>query len=161
MQLIEFVVWQYGLQDKTVNEYASQTAAWLLAIQPIAAILSQIKDTRLMMYLLGSYLIGAGFYLILRRYHATPYRMERGENGHLAWKWIGKDSITLFGLLLYFMFLLGPFIWNQKINTLSIFVIITLLGSIYSYWKSGTWGSMWCWLIDLLVIWIGIQMLFQ
>jgi hypothetical protein len=166
MQLIEYVVWTYGListdRSAAVNYTASIAAAYLLVAQPIAAILSQsTKNAAITTNLLIAYIIIAAIYLLYRSNNPPEYKMEKGSDGHLVWKWIGHDYKTYIGLAIYFVFLFTPFILTKKIDGVFAVVLLTLLGSLYSYWRAGTWGSMWCWMINLVVIGVLMEALFS
>jgi hypothetical protein len=167
MQLIEYVVWMYGListdRSAAVNYTASVTAAYLLVAQPIAAILSQsnVKNAAITTNLLIAYIVIAAIYLLYRSNNPPEYKMEKGSDGHLVWKWIGHDYKTYIGLAIYFVFLFTPFILTKKVDGVFAVVLLTLLGSLYSYWRAGTWGSMWCWMINLVVIGVLMEALFS
>jgi hypothetical protein len=165
MQLIEYVVWTHGLtntdRSAAVNYTASLAASYLLAMQPIAAILSQsTKNTAITTNLLCVYIIIAAIYVLYRSNNPPEYKMEKGSDGHLVWKWIGHDYTTYIGLTIYFVFLFAPFILTKKVDGVFAVVLLTLLGSLYSYWRAGTWGSMWCWMINLVVIVVSMEVLF-
>lgn len=165
MQLIEYVVWTDGLtntdRSAAVNYKASLAASYLLAAQPIAAILSQAnKNAAITTNLLIAYTVLSVIYILYRSFHPPEYKMEKGSDGHLVWKWMGRDYITYAGLAIYFVFLFLPFIISKKIDGVFAVVLVTLLGSLYSYWRAGTWGSMWCWMINLVVIMVSMEVLF-
>lgn len=159
MQLLEYIVWTYGLdstiESRQINYDTSIAAAVLLAFQPVASIMA--SPYPLLPWYLGSVFV----YLFLRYwFDKTPlvqqYRMEpevvpQGEKAHLVWKWLSNNWITAIGLVIYFVFLLTP-IALQGNRDLLIVVGSTLAFSLYSYGQGGTWGSMWCWMINWIVI---------
>lgn len=154
MQLIEYVVWTW-YDNKNVNHIASIAAATLLWLQPIASILtlnSQFFNPALQAYL-GLSLVSLLFV------SKEQYRMTRGENGHLVWHWLQNDSQTTLSLIIYFIFLLTPLFLSGNILLLGI-SLLTLIFSLYSFYKDNTWGSMWCWLVNYIVVGIsGYQIL--
>jgi hypothetical protein len=148
MQLIEGIVWMYG-QDPDVNFYASMSASGLLMLQPIALIL-MISPSSYTIPLLISYIVLGVLSKIvdqisdprsLREY----YHMDSGS--HLIWKWL--DPIPWRSLLIYFVFLIGPLLIAKQYSMIT-FIAVTLLVSIYSFGKG--WGSMWCWIINGMVV---------
>jgi len=147
MQLVEYIVWTNYDNDE-INKKASIAAASLLWLQPIAAIFTlpnpNLRTSFLIMYILLS--IGIGFF-----FSRNEYAMKRAPNGHLEWKWLTKDSTTYISLVIYFLFLLGPLLIVGNIELLFL-AITTLVLSIYSFWKDNTWGSMWCWIVNGLVL---------
>ena len=159
MQLLEYIIWTYGLDSTTesrqINYDISIAAASLLAFQPVASIMA--SPYPLLPWYLGSVVA----YLFLRYwFDKTPlikqYRMEpevvpQGEKAHLVWKWLSNNWINALGLIIYFVFLLTPIILQGN-RDLLIVIGSTLAFSLYSYGQGGTWGSMWCWMINWIVI---------
>lgn len=149
MQLIEYIVWSY-YDDTKVNFWASVSAAFLLWLQPIASILTLpsawIPNT------LGLYI---GLSLIGRLLKLDPlpeqYKMVKGTNGHLVWEWLQKDTKTYIALSFYFIFLFFPLLWGKQWMILGV-SLTTLLVSLFSFYQANTWGSMWCWLVNYIVV---------
>jgi hypothetical protein len=157
MQLIEYFVWSNEGNDRANFRY-SVLASLLLWLQPIASI--STLPSKWISTALGSY-IGLSFLSSL--FNETPlevrYRMEKGINGHLEWKWLDKSWQTAVSLLVYFVFLFGPLVF-QKEWTLLTLALTTLAGSLYSFYEANTWGSMWCWFVNYLVVGVaGYQVL--
>lgn len=157
MQLIEYFVWS-DYENPRANVRYSILAAALLWLQPVASIMT--LPSSWILPLLGSY-SGVSFLgsLLNKEPVEETYRMYRGENGHLVWNWLKKDWQTGASLLVYFIFLLGPLI-VQKQWVLLTFVSSTLVGSLISFYQYNTWGSMWCWIVNYLVVGVcGYQVL--
>lgn len=144
MQLIEYIVWTH-YDNKKINRQASIAAVILLFLQPIASIMT-LQTYKVPMLI--SYLILSILSFVL--FPETDFTMERAANGHLAWNWLQQTPQTIFSLTIYFIFLLVPLLLNKNIELLLI-AILTLMASLYSYLKDNTWGSMWCWIVNLLV----------
>jgi hypothetical protein len=147
MQFIEYIVWS-NYDNKDINRQASFAAAGLLWLQPIASILtlpaSSTRTTALGAYTglsLLSTLIGGD----------KDYSMTRAPNGHLAWNWLEKDWKTAISLGVYFVFLLAPLLMSKKFVLLGL-ALGTLLISLFTYWKDNTWGSMWCWIVNIIAV---------
>lgn len=149
MQLIEYIVWTY-YDNPQVNYWASVSAAFLLWLQPIASILTLpstwIPNT------LGVYIL---FTLLGKVFNVNTlpeeYKMYKGPNGHLVWNWLQKDKKTFIELLIYFVFLFFPLVWGKQWLILGI-SLSTLLVSLYTFYEANTWGSMWCWLVNYIVV---------
>jgi hypothetical protein len=75
--------------------------------------------------------------------------IDRGVWGRLRlhWKWL--DPIPWASLAIYFIFLIGPLILTKQYDFVAL-VLATLAISVYSFGKG--WGSMWCWIVNLMVI---------
>ena len=51
----------------------------------------------------------------------------------------------------FFFFLFVPILFTKNLDLLAI--ALTTLGlSVYSYWRDNTWGSMWCWIVNAIVL---------
>ena len=161
MQLIEYIIWTYG-SNKTVNYYTSIAASLLLGLQPIASILTFSKSTfiPILAYVILMFLYKSIDIYAHKDNLMEMYRMYKAPNGHLVWNWIQPDIYTAVGLTIYFIFLLGPVILTKKWDSIFI-VLLTLLLSVYTYYKYNTWGSMWCWIVSIIVIIICAQIVYK
>jgi hypothetical protein len=151
MQLIEYVVWTYYDNDD-VNYKASLAAATLLWLQPVASMLTisslSLKVTLLSMYFILSLI---GQLAISNKDTKKRYSMKRAENGHLSWKFLSKEPQTYVALIVFFFFLFTPILLTGNLELLAL-ALATLGLSIYSYWRENTWGSMWCWIVNGIVL---------
>ena len=73
--------------------------------------------------------------------------MYPGKDGHLVWKWLEGNS----GLWIYFIFLLTPIFFMVSKEMIAL-ILLTLFASLYGYYTTNTWGSMWCWLTNGIVV---------
>ena len=143
MQLVEYVVWTY-YDDDDVNTKASMAAAALLWMQPIASIMLLPHPFAILTAYIALSVVG---YITMAK---KDFSMKRAANGHLAWNFLHKDTRSYLELAVYFLFLLGPILMTH--NTELLVIALATLGlSVYSYWRSNTWGSMWCWLVNGIV----------
>lgn len=148
MQLIEYFVWSY-YDNKTVNYYASIAASFLLWIQPIASILT-LTNVNTQQIMLLTY---AGLSIIGQSMQdKKDYSMTRAPNGHLSWNWMSdRNALSIASLIVYMIFLFTPIILKKHYE-LAVLAAGTLGLSLYSYWGENTWGSMWCWIVNSLVL---------
>lgn len=147
MQFIEYIVWS-NYDNKEINRGASIAAAGLLWVQPIASILT-LPPSMTRTVALGAY---TGLSLLGALLGADrDYSMTRAPNGHLAWNWLEKDWKTAMSLMVYFVFLLAPLLISQKFVLLGL-ALGTLAVSLFTYWRDNTWGSMWCWIVNVIAI---------
>jgi hypothetical protein len=151
MQLIEYIVWTYG-SDPEINFYASLGGAGLLMLQPIASILTVAHVPMRSMLLIAYVILGVITHVMDQdgRSLRERYRIEAGPSGdapHLIWKWL--LPIPWKSLLVYFIFLIGPLLITKQFD-LTVLVFLTLGFSIYSFGKG--WGSMWCWIVNGMVV---------
>jgi hypothetical protein len=151
MQLIEYIVWTY-YDDEDVNYKASLAAAALLWLQPIASMLL-IPSTSLKVAMLSIYTILSLAYSLVvpNTFDKKHYSMKKAENGHLSWKFLSKEPRTYLRLAVFFFFLFVPILITKNLDLLAM--ALTTLGlSLYSYWRDNTWGSMWCWIVNGIVL---------
>jgi len=80
-----------------------------------------------------------------------------GSNGHLSWNWMnykGTDNIWLF---IYLLFYIIPSIF---INTELLYILVaTLLFSLFFYFKYNTFGTMWCWISNIIFLYYIVNIL--
>jgi hypothetical protein len=150
MQFIEYIVWTF-YDNKTVNYASSIAASSLLWIQPIASILTLpngvVRNGMLLVYGLLS-VFGQFFQ------RKTDYSMTRAANGHLSWNWMDQSHPQYyFSLIVYLFFLFVP-LWMNKLYDVVGLGAVTLAVSLYTYWQYNTWGSMWCWIVNAIVMYI-------
>ena len=149
MQLVEYIVWTY-YGNPTVNFIASLSASFLLWLQPIASILT-IPNESLGLPIAIYTLLSLSILFFEKKSARDKYKMVRAENGHLSWGFVSHSRETYLQLIVYFLFLLTPLLLNKEFLLLSV-VSLTLGVSLYSFYKSNTWGSMWCWLVNYIVV---------
>jgi hypothetical protein len=100
--------------------------------------------------------------IIVYLYNETndKFYMEIGRNGHLIWHWLDLPIILVFGLLFW---LYGPYKNYDKkgINISFIYILITVIISLYFYYRYKTWGSMWCYFGNIIWIYIICNSIFK
>jgi hypothetical protein len=78
------------------------------------------------------------------------FKMKRGENKHLIWYWL---DLSIYWIIIGLLFYLIPAYFNKYNNKfLFVFALITLIISLYFYYKYKTWGTMWCYISNILWI---------
>jgi len=156
MQLVEFIVWSKGLPQNTWNYGASLVAGSLLILQPFASIML-LDDGMFRRVLLAGYAV---FLLINAFDYSSVFKMTVAKNGHLQWHFIKQDKIFTWHLIVYIILLLAPLLYSPKYRWVFVFAFVTVIISIYTYAKDNTWGSMWCWLGNLITLALIIKILF-
>ncbi len=143
MQLIEYFIW-----SKTFpNRLLSQIALLVILCIPIFNIIKIEKTPELIPYILGGYL---AFIVILYTaiipLNTIEFSSVPSKNGHLSWKWL---TWNIYIILIWYAFLSLRWIIDKMYPTL-IFVSIFLIISIILYKETNTWGSMWCWICNII-----------
>ena len=140
MQLIEYFIWSKTFSNRTL----SQIAYAAIVLQPIFALLC-IEDYRLRNICLVLYTIFV-VPAFLTRWSNIDFRSIPGANGHLAWYWA---NFSLPILITWTFFLTLRIIVNR--DWLSYIIVVGLLFITYIlYNKTNTWGTLWCWLVNML-----------
>jgi len=152
MQLIEFFIWR-NINDKFYNNIFSIIAVLLLIIQPIMSImiLSNIKLRNLL--LLFYFLIAIPFFIHI--FFTKNIYSTISKRGHL--KWIFFDSMPLFSIVWLFFFLFS-FIY-EKMYLGIVFGLGMLLIAFINYKNDDTMWSMWCWIVNSIMIYYAFYLL--
>ena len=142
MQLIEYFIWNKSFS----NRLLSQIALLVILSQPIFGILSISKHTTLKYVALVSYFLFITVLMIFKPWSMIDFRTIQSTNGHLSWKWLNYSSIVM---VIWFMFISIKLFVNKDWYILSL-VTISAIVTYVLYSKTLTWGSLWCWLLNLL-----------
>lgn len=145
MQLLEYFTWK-NLTNRKMNTFLSKIGLFLVFIQIPFFILHQSKITwRLKMGLVFLYLI---FSLFVKLYYPIDYSMKKASNGHLAWNWLNFPGYVL---IIYLSFILGLLLYvKEYFKFIIYFVVISAI--YYTYNDTNTWGSLWCWISNILAL---------
>jgi len=143
MQLVEYFTWKY-LDNKKINRLLSQLGLFLIALQPILFILIpnnvkfNIKASLITLYVMFFFFSG----ILLN----VNFSMTKAPNGHLAWNWLIVPPLYAF---IWSLFLLVILLYIKKYILFAIHVIV-FLAIYYTYYKTNTWGSLWCWIANII-----------
>ncbi len=159
MQLIEFFIWR-NLNNKFYNNVFSILANILLIFQPITSMML-LSDHTIRNTLLSSYLLLTIPFALYN--FATKYiHSEKSKNGHLMWHFVDESMMILILIWsVWLFFSLFSFVYEQKFIGGILFWAMALIFSYYNYIKDDTVGSMWCWAINLTMIYYAAYLLFS
>jgi hypothetical protein len=161
MQLIEFFIWR-NVNDPLYNKIFTIMATLLLLVQPIATnMLFPTKYKSLQKSMLY-------IYLILMVPFATYKFLTMNINsnvsklGHLQWNMLlynnTMEANSMMSIWLFFF--LFPLFYQEKKYGL-IFGVLTLLVMVYNYYSDKSVGSMWCWIVNsIMLFYAGYLMLY-
>jgi hypothetical protein len=145
MQLIEYFIWKKNFSNKLL----SQIAYIFILAQPLFGIL-MIDNIKLKNISLICYIIFLIILFIINPWSSIEFKMEKASNGHLSWKWL---NIPSFMLIIWLLFLsLKSIISKDWISVFSMntFAIISYI----LFYKTLTWGSLWCWISNILALYL-------
>ena len=158
MQLLEYFAWKH-LNNKKINRLLSQLGLFLIAMQPILLILipnnlnTSIKASLITCYILF-------FVMFLLFYGVSTnidFSMVKASNGHLAWNWLNFPVVIIF---IWVSFLLTVLLLIKKYILFTIHLIV-FIAIYYTYYKTNTWGSLWCWIANMMAIFLIVRTFFK
>ena len=143
IQLIEYFIWSKTFSNKLL----SQIALFVILCQPIFNIIKIETQSKWIPYLLIAYFIFIIIlYTIIIPLNTIQFSSVPSKNGHLSWKWL---NVNIYIISIWYLFLSLRWIIDKIYITL-IFVTIFLVISIILYKETNTWGSMWCWVSNII-----------
>lgn len=153
MQLIEFFIWR-NLNNKFYNHLFSLFALLLVLVQPFFSLMI-ISNIFLRNILLGIYSIFAIPTIIYSILNVNKFSSKISKLGHLSWGFVKMDSISFFAWLFFLLFGLfyekeWPGFW---------FGVLTLMISFYNFLNDQSVGSMWCWSVNIILIYYACYLL--
>ena len=154
MQLLEYFIWKKTISNKSL----SQIGLIIILLQPIFSILT-LNDNINYRWLIKPF-IALYFILIICVIYSwsnIDFRSIKGPNGHLSWRWLDFSTISI---LIWCVFVFVPFILRKDwLSTAFLFITGSLSYILYN--KSLTWGSMWCWLANLVAFYLVFIVLYK
>jgi len=156
MQFIEFILWR-NLKNQLINKIMSIFGALLLLIQPIVS-LTMLNNINLRNKLLFIYSIPSFIYFLYQLMNHT-FSTTVSKMGHLKWNWNNSSKeFSFFVYTFYLFFLYFSLIYNKNyipiMLTLPLFFIM-----FYFLHKDGSAGSLWCWSVNISLLYFLIKLL--
>ena len=157
MQLFEFFIWR-NVDNKLYNKLFTILATLLLVVQPIASNML-ITNKSVQQSMLFVYMICMVPFAIYR-FMTQKINSTISDLGHLQWNMLldNKSKIDNVIITIWFIFFLFPLFYQKKTFGF-LFGAITLLIMIYNYYKDNTVGSMWCWVVNSIMVYYAIYLL--
>jgi len=156
MQLIEYFIWK-NINNAFYNSLYSKFAVLLLIFQPIASLM-MLHNANLRGIMLVFYMLIAVPFCIYQ--FATKYvNTTVSTMGHLKWNFLtGLTSYEPFYIIIWLFFFMFSLFYNKNYQGF-IFGFLTLLITLYTYAKDGSFGSMWCWIVNSIMIYYAVYLL--
>lgn len=156
MQLIEFFIWR-NLKDKSINKLFTEIATVNITLQPLILML-MIESPWVRYVMLGLYAL---FIIVYQGYKTfvSPFEFHTSVyNGHLKWDWADGDGIEK-GIHFYYLALYVAAFLLIRNPLLTLFGLTSMILTFYLYFKDGTFGSMWCWLLNIFLLYFVVNIL--
>jgi hypothetical protein len=154
MQGVEALGWySIDTDNKDMNKISGGLTEFVIYFQIISLHFYLYLISKNSIYLCISLLaIGLWIYQVQQKkiYYVDVNCKNKNEACHMTWSWLSNN----FGIirLIYLILLTYPlfyFINDIRSKIILIFSFLTYLYSIYSYSQTNTWGSFWCWTVNL------------
>ena len=134
-----------------MNEFLTSLALYIIIIEPLTIML-MIPNKIILISIVTCYLL----FLCSRMFISNKIYITTVKNGHLSWGWINtKDKLSIFIYLLFFV--LSMYLINNFLSFL--FATFTLIFTLFFYFKYNTFGSMWCWSVNLFLLYFIIDLI--
>jgi len=147
IQLLEYFAWN-NINNKRIIKILSYIGLFIIIIQVfLLNVLLTNGKTRII--LLTSMFLLLLLFLIIE-FKNINFTMKKGKNGHLIWYWLDVPIIWIFITIMYYLIPL----YFSKYKIGFIFTLITIIISLYYYFKFKTWGTMWCYMSNLIWVYI-------
>ena len=136
MQLIEYFLWTY--LDTPWNTFFSKVGFLFIVLLVWNSI--YFSNISYKPYILGCYLCFVAYTLT----YPIIFHTSIAKNKHLSWDWL-KYPLPI--VLIWGMFFLIPSF--DKLDIVSLFTGTTFFVTLYTYYSTNTFGSVWCWIANL------------
>lgn len=162
MQLVEYFLWKSIKQNNKYNNKLFSIIGWLLIrfIQPLCLLLL-IPDK----YLLIKYLIFATYFILFiiiyiykYLYNPVDFTTTIGKNNHLLWNWVKSNNI--FESIINYFYMLLFIILFIKMPIIALIILAFYIYCYIYYYNNMTYGSMWCWMSNSVLLYFLIKILF-
>ena len=153
MQLLEYFAWS-NLNNKKMNTFLSKIGLFLIFIQPIFYTLSRDINNKIKTWIIALYIVFSMFCLV---YFPIDFSMNKAKNGHLAWNWLNFPTIII---LIWLSFIFGLILYQKQYFKFGVYLMV-VLAIYYTYYKTNTWGSLWCWIANLLSVQLILKVFFH
>jgi hypothetical protein len=154
IQLIEYFIWSKTFS----NRLLSQIALFVIICQPMFNIIKIENRPELIPYILVAYIsIVAIVYTFIIPLNTVNFSSVPSKNGHLAWNWL---DVNIYLILIWHIFISVRWIIDGIYSYL-IIVSLLLIISIVLYRETNTWGSMWCWVCNILSFYLIFEVFYK
>jgi len=145
MQLLEYFTWK-NLKDRKMNTFLSKVGLFLIFIQiPLFILHKSNVPSHIKMELVILYLM---FSLFVKLHYSIDFSMNKASNGHLAWNWLNFPGHII---IIYLSFILGLLFYEKEYFKFIVYFVV-IFAIYYTYDKTNTWGSLWCWISNVLAL---------
>jgi hypothetical protein len=147
IQLLEYFAWN-NINNKKIINILSYIGLFIIFIQVF--LLNYLFTNGKIRIILLTIMFSLLLLFLIIEFKNVKFTMEKGKNDHLIWYWLDVPIIWIF---ITIMFYLIPLYFSKYIYGF-YFVLISIIISLYFYFKYKTWGTMWCYMSNLIWVYI-------
>jgi hypothetical protein len=159
MQLIEYFLWKSIKAKDLVKNKIFSIIGWILirVIQPLAIILTipsnylTLRNLAFIIYF--SLLVIVSIYKQL--YNPIEFITKVDKNTHLRWMWM---ELRKYEKILGYLYLTLSTALAIRLPVLTLFAFIIWFYCLFNHYM--TWSSNWCWLLNSVLLFFLIKILF-
>jgi hypothetical protein len=154
IQLIEYFIWTKTFSNKLL----SQIGLFIIICQPILNIIKIEQLPEVIPYILIAYII----FIVILYTHVVPLNTVNfstlpSKNGHLSWKWLNWNIYIIF---IWYAFLSIRWIIDKMYPVLTIISTLLII-TLILYKDTNTFGSLWCWTINIISFYLIFQVFYK
>jgi hypothetical protein len=154
IQLIEYFIWTKTFSNKLL----SQIGLFIIICQPILNIIKIEQLPEVIPYILIAYII----FIVILYTHVLPlntinFSTLPSKNGHLSWKWLNWNIYIIF---IWYAFLSIRWIIDKMYPVLTIISTLLII-TLILYKDTNTFGSLWCWTINIISFYLIFQVFYK
>jgi len=156
VQLVEYFIW-CNVNNMFYNKLFTAFITILLFFQPVTTMLN-MSDSKIKKMLLIAYL-GLTIPFVLMNYNKNIYSTI-SQYKHLNWNLINRENniAKIMQLSWLFFFLFPLFYEGHQFGFM--FGALTLMVTLYNYMNDNSVESMWCWIVNSIMIYYAGYLLF-
>ena len=148
MQLVEYFAWD-NLNNKETLALISKAGLSRIIAQPVISGFYLPTSIGIPYWIAYAFFIAASF-LVVYPSNNINFSMHKAVNGHLAWDWLEWPQILIFIWLSFIIFCNA----YDKNYSGVILLLLTFIISYITYYKTNTWGSVWCWIVNFYSVYL-------
>jgi hypothetical protein len=157
IQLIEFFLWK-NLKNNKINNLLSRLACIIVMLQPYTLML-MIKRINIKYFLLSLYsLFLILIYINTSLHRKNSFHTSIGINGHLSWEWMNYKEYEKIIVIIFILFYIFSSLFINN-SLLFLFILVSMIISFIQYFNYNTFGSMWCWLSNMFLLYFIINII--
>jgi hypothetical protein len=159
MQFFEFLLWR-NINDQKINKMVSMLGVILLVLQPFSSLLL-LNNITLRNNLLFVYSIPTILFLIYNFMNTDIYT-KVSKYGHLSWNltyYKPNSNIEKMVMLFYLFFLFFPLFYNKYYRSIILLIAFFIIN--HYFYKDGTSGSIWCFFVNIIMMYFLFQLLIE